>query len=151
MKRTLVLLLLGLAVGTGSYRLQLHFRSTPESAALDHHLAWMKAELNVSDEQLARLRELHEASEPQMRLLASKVIQLQGELAAFEQTRRAAGEVDFMELGRFVEIRRNVYQECLVSTRQLVVASAALMTPAQRRHYLALVAPSMAAEVSPPM
>ena len=50
MKRTLILLLLGLAVGTGSYRLQLHFRATPESAALDHHLAWMKAELNVSDE-----------------------------------------------------------------------------------------------------
>jgi len=149
MKRTLILLIMGLAVGTGSYSLQLHFRERPESGALDSHLAWMKAELNVSDDQLVRLRELHEASEPQMRLLASKVVQLQAELAAFEETRRAAGAVDYLELGRFVEIRRNVYQECLVSTRQLVVASAALMTPAQRRHYLALVAPTIASGAAP--
>jgi len=147
-KRTFVMLLLGTAVGAGAYFGHLHLRAPAGDGALDHHLAWMQSELQVSDEQLARLRALHEATEPQLRLLAAQVVQLQDELAGFEQNRRAQAEVDFLALGRVIETRRNVYQECLDATRRLVLASANLMTPEQRRQYLARVAPTLATEAA---
>lgn len=151
MRRTVVMLALGAAVGVGTYFGHLHFRAPAGDRTLDHHLAWMQSELHVSDEQLVRLRALHEATEPQLRLLAAQVVQLQDELAGFEQSRRARAEVDFLALGRVIETRRNVYQECLDATRRLVLASADLMTPEQRRQYLARVAPTLAAESAKPL
>ena len=38
-----------------------------------------------------------------------------------------------------METRRNINRQCQESTRQLVLASAGLMTPQQRTHYLGLV------------
>jgi hypothetical protein len=47
--------------------------------------------------------------------------------------------VDFLEFARFVESRRTLNRECLDSTRQLVLASAEVMTPNQRQLYIRLV------------
>jgi len=65
---------------------------------------------------------------------------MQGEFAAFENTRRSADRVDFIEFAQFVENRRNVNRECLDSTHQLVMAAAGEMTPGQRQHYFGIVA-----------
>ncbi len=148
MMRTFSIVLLGAAVGVGAYFTDLQLRTPAGQTSLDHHLAWMQSELHVSDAQLARLRALHEATEPQLQLLAAQVVQLQDELAGFERNRRANADVDFLALGRLIETRRNVYQECLDATRRLVVASADLMTPEQRQQYLARVAPALAAEAA---
>jgi hypothetical protein len=100
----------------------------------------MKSELQLSDAQFARIRELHEASSPRLRALATQVTQMQAEFAAFENTRRATDRVDFIEFAQFVEARRNISRECLDSTRQLVLAAASEMNPRQREHYFGLVA-----------
>jgi hypothetical protein len=140
MNRTGLILLLGLAVGVGSHVLYFQTHRPAGLDSLDGQLVWMKSELNLSDAQFARIKELHEASSPRLRALAAEVSRMQAEFAAFENTRRTTDRVDFIEFAQFVETRRNINRECLESTRRLVLAAADVMTPEQRAHYLGLVA-----------
>lgn len=139
MKRTFFVLLLGLVVGVGTHAVYFQMHRPAGLDSLDSQLVWIKTELNLSDAQFARIRELHEASSPRLRALAADVARMQAEFTAFENTRRTSDEVDFIEFAQFVELRRNINRECLESTRQLVLATANVMTPEQRTQYLGLV------------
>jgi arginine/lysine/ornithine decarboxylase len=140
MNRALIGILTGLVVGLVSHSLyfQLHLPAGVDSQP--GQLAWMKEELKLSDEQFERIKELHDASSPRLRALAVDVARMQEEFAAFERSRQTSDQVDFIEFARFVETRRTINRECLESTRQLVLASASVMTPVQRVHYLGIVA-----------
>jgi hypothetical protein len=140
MNRGALVLIAGIAVGAATYALLLRLHQPYDPTSLDGQLAWMKSELHLSDGQYARIRELHEASGPRLRALASQVAMMQQELTAFERTRRASDRVDFVEFARFVEARRRVNRECIESTRELVRAAASAMTPGQREHYFGIVA-----------
>jgi hypothetical protein len=140
MKRGGLVLLLGIAVGVTAHLAYFRLHEPVGSDSLDRQLAWMKWELQLNDAQFARIRELHEASGPRLRALAAQVAQMQAQFAAFESTRRATDRVDFIEFARFVEARRSISQQCLDSTRQLVLAAANEMTPRQREQYLGIVA-----------
>ena len=139
MNRTFFILLLGLAVGTGVHLVYYRLHE-PNANSLDNQLAWMKTELNLNETQFNRIKELHRTSSPRLHALADQVAQLQTEFAAFEDMRRTSDRVDFLEFARFVEARRQVNRECLDSTRQLVLATAEVMTPRQRQHYIRLIA-----------
>ena len=139
MNRTLLILLLGLVIGTGTH-LAYYRLHEPTTDSLDSQLAWMKTELKLNDAQFSRIKELHQVSSPRLHALADQVAQLQTEFAAFEETRRTSDRVDFVEFARFVEARREINRECLDSTRQLVLATAEVMTPRQRQLYIRLVA-----------
>jgi hypothetical protein len=110
--------------------------------ALAGELAWIKSELHLSDAQFARIKELHQASSPRLRALAAQVDRMRAEFIGFENTRRTADRIDFLEFARFVELRRDIDRQCLESTRRLVLAAADEMTPGQREHYLGIVAPA---------
>ena len=140
MNRTFFILLLGLVVGLGTHAVYFQLHRPPGLESLDGQLSWIKDELNLNDAQFARIRELHEASSPRLRALAADVARMQAEFAAFENTRRTSDRVDFIEFAQFVETRRAINRQCLESTRQLVLASADVMNPAQRARYLGLVA-----------
>jgi hypothetical protein len=140
MRRGALILILGAAVGVATHVLFFRLHQPYDPGTLEGQLAWMRSELHLSDDQYARIRELHEASSPRLRALAAEVAQMQGEFAAFEETRRSSDRVDFIEFARFVEARRAVNRECLDSTRQLVMAAASEMTPGQREHYFGIVA-----------
>jgi hypothetical protein len=140
MKHPRLTLLLGLAIGLATHVVYFQLHRPPNPNTLDGQLAWMQAELHLTAPQFARIKELHEASSPRLRALAAQVAQMQSEFVAFEKTRRDTDRVDFIEFARFVEARRQVNRECLESTRRLVLASADVMTPQQRAHYLDLVA-----------
>jgi hypothetical protein len=142
MKRALVMLIVGISVGVGAHSVYFQLHRPAGLDSLEGQLSWMKAELNLSEAQFARIKELHEASSPRLRALAADVARMQAEFAAFENTRRTSDRVDFIEFAQFVETRRNINRQCLESTRQLVLASAGVMTPEQRVHYLGLVATS---------
>lgn len=142
MNRSIFVLLLGLGIGLGAHTIYFQMHRPAGMDSLDGQLAWMRDELKLSDVQYARIRELHEASSPRLRALAAEVARMQAEFAAFENTRKTDDRVDFIEFAQFVETRRNINRECLESTRQLVLASAGVMTPEQRMHYLGLVAPA---------
>lgn len=140
MKRTLLSLTLGLAVGLITHFAYFRLNEPAPTNTLEGQLAWMKTELQLTDAQFARIKELHQASSPRLRAMAVQVAALQVEFTAFEKTRRTNDQVDFLEFARFVDTRRHVSRECLDSTRQLVLASAEVMNPQQRQRYIQLVA-----------
>jgi hypothetical protein len=140
MRRSAWVLLLGLIVGSTAHLAYFRLHQPPSSETLDGQLGWMKSELDLSDTQFARIRELHQASSPRLRALATQVAQMQAEFAAFENTRRTADRVDFIEFAHFVEAQRTINRECLDSTRQLIMAAAGEMTPRQRERYFGIVA-----------
>ena len=139
MKRLLLTLVLGLAAGVGSHLAYYRYHEPTATDTLEGQLAWIKTELKLTDAQFARIKELHQASHPRLRAMAEQVAQMQTEFGEFERTRRATDRVDFLEFARFVESRRTLNRECLDSTRQLVLASAEVMTRDQRQHYIRLV------------
>jgi hypothetical protein len=140
MRRGALVLLLGLFVGVAAHMVYFRLHQPSDADTLDGQLGWMRYELGLSDAQFARIKELHQASSPRLRALATQVAQMQAEFAAFENTRRTADRVDFIEFAHFVEVRRTVNRECLDSTRRLVMAAANEMTPLQRERYFGIVA-----------
>jgi hypothetical protein len=140
MNRSFFILLLGLVVGVGTHTVYFHLKQPTHFDSLDGQLAWIKDELQLSDAQFVQIKELHVASSPRLRALATQVARMQEEFVAFENTRRSSDQVDFIEFAQFVETRRNINRECLESTRRLVLATAEVMTPEQRAHYLGIVA-----------
>ncbi|ACB75068.1 Spy/CpxP family protein refolding chaperone [Opitutus terrae] len=139
MNRSLLIILLGVAVGLGVHfgYYQLHRPASFDT--LEGQLAWMRTELKLTEPQFAQIKELHEASSPRLRALAVEVARMRAEFEAFEHQRLTSDHVDFIEFAQFVEARRNINRECLESTRRLVMATADVMTPEQRAQYLGIV------------
>ena len=146
MKRTLFVLVLGLAAGIGAHTGWLAaFRpADPRDPAVQ--LAWMKTHLNLNEVQAAQLRALHERTAPRLLALAAEVASMQTELEAFERARENEGRIDFLEFARFVAQRRQLDADCARSTEQLVAAASAFMTPDQREHYRRLIDPTLKAQ-----
>ena len=138
MKRALFILLGGLFCGALAHVGWFAAHRLPDANSLEAQLAWMKESLQLTPEQFARIKELHEQSSPRLQALAAQVAQMRSEFAAFERTRQTAGQIDFLEFARFVEHQRQVDRECLESTKQLVLAASEVMDPYQRERYLAL-------------
>lgn len=142
MNRSWIILLLGLAAGLVAHESWRNWRAPCASDELSCQLAWMRADLRLTDEQFARVVELHHQSSTQLQQLALDISRMQEEFDAFEQARRAEGRVDFLEFARFVEERRQVEAAVDTSARSLIAATADVMSPQQRLRYLALVAPA---------
>ena len=140
MNRVLLVLVLGLTAGLGTHLAYYRYHEPAPTDTLEGQLAWMKTELKLSNRQFTRIKELHQASHPRLRAMAAQVAHMQSEFVEFEKARRTTDRVDFLEFARFVESRRSLNRECLDSTRQLVLASAEVMTPDQRQQYIRLVA-----------
>lgn len=139
MKRSLIVILIGLAVGTASHFTYMRYREPVGTGSIEGQLAWMRTELRLSDTQFARIKELHEASHPRLRAMTAQLALMRAEFAEFERARRTTDRVDFVEFARFVETRREFNRQCADSTRRLVLASAEVMNPEQRERYLQLV------------
>ncbi|HVT72068.1 MAG TPA: Spy/CpxP family protein refolding chaperone [Lacunisphaera sp.] len=139
MKRTILTVTLGVAVGLAVHFAYFRLHEPAAIDTLDGQLAWMKSELKLTDQQFARIKEVHQASGPKLRAISAQLAQMQAEFQDFEKARRANDRVDFLEFARFVEARRAVRRASLDSTRQLVMAAAEVMNPEQRQRYLQLV------------
>ena len=94
MKRTLLVLFLGLTVGAAAHFIYFGLHQ-PKGDSLDNQLAWMKSELKLSDAQYDRIRELHQASSPRLRALATQVAQMQA-IKRPEQPADLIGTVSFL-------------------------------------------------------
>lgn len=140
MRRILAITFLGLLCGTVGHFACLYLQLPGKSnEGLDAQLAWIRRDLQLTPEQYARIKALHEQSSPHLMILASRVARLRDEFAAFERQRKTTGEIDFLEFAQFVDERRRIDRECLLSTRQLVDASADILTAPQRERYLTLL------------
>jgi hypothetical protein len=142
MKHILLVAGLGLASAVGTQVAWFRFHHPCGGTELECQLVWMKTELQLTDAQFDRIKAIHAASSPRLLALAAQVAQMRDEYAAFERERTTVGQVDFVEFARFVEHRRSIDQECLLSTRELVAATCEVMDPAQRARYLHLLTPA---------
>ncbi|MBA4136227.1 MAG: hypothetical protein C0518_02790 [Opitutus sp.] len=111
-------------------------------------VAWMQGDLNLSPEQTARIRALHDASGPQLRALAGQATALRRELETFEATRRHEGRVDFLAFARFVDDWRRIDRLHAATTRELIAATAGELDAEQRARYLARLNPGPARSVN---
>ena len=143
MKRVLLVLSLGLACGMLAHVAWFGAHRPRLGADLDSQLAWMQQTLQLTPEQFARIKALHEQSSPRLLALAGQVARMRGEFAAFERERQTKGQIDFLDFARFVEQRRTVDRECAESTRRLIVAASEVMNPQQREAYLAFLDPAL--------
>jgi hypothetical protein len=116
---------------------------TRKSENLDALLAWMKTDLQLTDQQLARIRNVHEQLSPHLLTLATQVSQMQRAFTEFEHERKSEGQIDFLEFARYVEQRRRLDRECTESTRKLIAEASDVMTPQQRQQYLQLLDPAL--------
>jgi predicted nucleotidyltransferase component of viral defense system len=145
MKRTLLIVLLGLTGGLLVHVGWFISQQPCRANGLDCQLEWMKTELKLSDEQFARIKSIHEQSSPRLLALAAQVARMRDEYDAFEHERTTSGQIDFLEFAHFVEQRRAVDRECLTSTQRLVADAARVMTAQQRKQYLGLLSPVLQA------
>jgi len=145
MKRTFLIVFLGLAAGVLAHVGWFISQQPCRANGLDCQLQWMKTELKLSNEQFARIKAIHEESSPRLLALAAQVSRMREEYDAFEHERTTAGQVDFLEFAHFVEQRRAVNRECLTSTQRLVADASRIMTVQQREHYLGLLGPVLQA------
>ena len=143
MKRTILVLSLGLAAGAAAHVAWFAAHRPAPTDTLENQLAWMQSDLGLEPEQFARIKHLHEQIEPRLIELAAEVERLRGEFAAFERERMEAGEVDFLKVARAADQRRSLGRECDASTTKLVAEAAQLMTPEQRKRYLEILAPAL--------
>jgi hypothetical protein len=145
MKRMLLVILAGVSAGLLAHFGWFGAHRPARGDNLDAQLGWMQESLQLSPEQFARIKALHEQSSPRLMALANQVGRMQAEFAAFEKERQTIGQIDFLEFARFVEHRRAVDRECAESTRGLILATSAVMNPQQRERYLALLDPALKA------
>ena len=143
MKRTALILSLGLGVGVAGHVAWFSTHRPTVTDSLDTQLAWMRSDLGLEPDQFARIKKLHEQLEPRLLQLAAEVDRLRAEFAAFEDQRMEAGEVDFLKVARAASERRTLGRECGASTAQLVDEATRMMTPEQRKRYLEILAPAL--------
>jgi len=143
MKRTSLILALGLGAGVAGHVVWFNTQQAAPVGSLDTQLAWMQTDLGLQPDQFARIKALHERLEPRLLQLSAEVERLRAEFASFERARVEAGEVDFLEVARAAAESRSLGRECDASTTQLVSEATREMTPEQRKRYLEILAPAL--------
>ncbi|HEY3757773.1 MAG TPA: hypothetical protein VGL42_16585 [Opitutaceae bacterium] len=143
MKRSFIVLVAGLAAGGlahfGWYAARAN--RLPDTGGLEVQMAWMKEELNLSDQQFSEIKTIHEESSPRLLALSAQVARMRAEYAAFEHERATTGQINFIEFAQFVSQRRKVDLECFHWTQRLAVETSRSLTAIQQEHYRKLLAP----------
>lgn len=102
-------------------------------------MEWLKSELDLSEEQYARVIRLHGDRESEIRVLSRKVRDLELMLAELEAERVTQGYVDYLEMGRYVETKRKLDEACAKSTSELIASVGDVMNVDQRKRYFSIV------------
>jgi hypothetical protein len=140
MKSAFWIVLLGLLTGIAAHVGWYHWRRPPTVS--NDIVAWMKTDLELTDAQLARIRELHDRTGPQLREFAAEAARMRAEFETFERVRRTEGRVDFLAFARCLETWRRIDRDWSDVTRELVAATAGELTPDQRARYLTRLTPA---------
>jgi hypothetical protein len=141
MKRAVLITLCGIAAGLAAHAGWFALRRPPSD--LETQLAWMNSVLQLSPDQFARFKAVHEEASSQLVGLATELQRIGAESAAFERRREETGEVDFLAFARLVEHQRAVDRDRDATARRLIETAVSVMTPEQRQRYLALIAPAL--------
>jgi capsule polysaccharide export protein KpsE/RkpR len=145
MRHVALVMLLGILAGMLAHVLWFSARRPADVDSVGSALAWLQEDLQLTQEQFARVRAIHEQSSPQLQQLAHEAARMRREFDAFERRRQTVGEIDFLAFADFVASQRHFDRLCAESTRRLIAAAAEEMNPGQRSRYLDRLDPALRA------
>ena len=146
MSRTILVCVIGMFAAVAAHYGWYELRRPSNAEGTAAVLAWLKEDLDLTPEQFAHIKALHERSDPRMRQLAEQASEMRTELEAFENRRRQDSSIDFLAFAQFIEQRREFQRICTDSTRRFLTAAASEMTPGQRARYLERFEPAIEAQ-----
>ncbi|WP_309023656.1 hypothetical protein [Pelagicoccus sp. SDUM812002] len=102
-------------------------------------MEWLRSELDLSEEQFARITRLHGDREREIRTLSRKVRDLELLLAELEAERVTNGYVDYLEIRNYLKAKRKLDEACVKSTSDLIASVGDVMNVDQRKRYFSIV------------
>ncbi|MDQ8186519.1 hypothetical protein QEH53_13030 [Pelagicoccus sp. SDUM812002] len=109
------------------------------SADAECEMEWLRSELDLSEEQFARITRLHGDREREIRTLSRKVRDLELLLAELEAERVTNGYVDYLEIRNYLKAKRKLDEACVKSTSDLIASVGDVMNVDQRKRYFSIV------------
>lgn len=102
-------------------------------------MEWLRGELDLSEEQYARILQVHDQRTAEIRSLSKRVRELELLLAELESDRVREGYVDFLQIRDYLEVKRKLDEACEKSTSDLIVSVGSFMDLEQRKRYFSIV------------
>ena len=140
MKRGLLIILLALAAGgTAFWVTRTHRQASHQQVLLDSmpELAWLKGDLNLSDEQFAKAIALHTGYRPQCVAMCAHIAEARAKMESLARGSRRMTP----ELAAAISEHARVQAECRQKMLEHLYQTAALMDEKQAARYLAKVLP----------
>lgn len=137
MKRALIILLAGLALGTATYFLCFRMATQPmrQVASVENELAWLAMEFRLTPEQTLQVKALHSAYEPRCMEMCRKIAENNVQL-----DRLIAAKREFTpEMDRLLRDSAEIQIECRRDMLTHIYAVAAVMPPEQGERYIGLL------------
>jgi hypothetical protein len=133
MKKPLVIIFSGLVLAACAYAGLFLARTVPSHAEATSELLWLKKEFSLTDQEFARIRELHEAYLPDCAKMCARIAVANHEL---ENLVLSTNEVTPEITKKLSEIG-NIRQECQARMLKHFYVVSRAMPEAQGRRYLA--------------
>lgn len=140
MWKSIAVLLVGLVSGVAAHLGYFNaYAPTCVTSETECEMEWLRTELDLSEEQFARVTRLHGESEKQIRTLSRRVRELEMTLAELEAERVTKGYVDYLEIRNYMEAKRKLDEACVKSTSDLIASVGDVMNTDQRKRYFSIV------------
>ncbi|EDY82179.1 hypothetical protein VDG1235_1799 [Verrucomicrobiia bacterium DG1235] len=140
MWKSIVVLSIGLVSGAAAHLGYFNaYAPACFSADAECEMEWLRAELDLSEEQYVSITRLHGNSAAQIRSLSRKVRDLELLLAELEAERVTEGYVDYLEIRNYMEVKRKLDEACMKSTSDLIASVGDVMNMDQRKRYFSIV------------
>src|SRR5688572_24230122 len=133
MKKPLVIMTTGLLLAVAAYTGLFLARTAPRHAEAPSELLWLRQEFSLSDQEFARIRELHEGYLPDCARMCARIAAANREL---ERLVLSTNEVT-PEISKKLSEIGNIRQECQARMLKHFYAVSRAMPEEQGRRYLA--------------
>lgn len=141
MKKGLLIFMVAVAAGIAAFGLTRMTRQAEHSAVLLDsmpELAWLRGELNLTDEQFARASELHAAYRPQCVDMCRRISEARAKLESLARDSREMSP----QLAEAIQNHARVRAECRQKMLEHLYQTAGLMNERQAARYLEVVLPA---------
>ncbi len=140
MKRPVIILIIAIVAGLVSYSITRTQHASADGTLLDGlpELAWLRTELDLSDEQFAKVAELHAAYRPVCGEMCRRIEESRARLESVALKNRTTDA----ELQQAIADYERVRGECKTKMLEHLYQTAALMSEEQAMRYLKTVLPA---------
>lgn len=140
MKKPFLIILLLLLAGAAAFCLTHSFRTAEPKAALLNkmpELAWVRSELKLTDEQFAKVSELHAAYRPKCEEMCRRILEAHRKLDSLA----AKDSVVTEEMRAAIREHANIHAECQEAMLKHLYQTADLLDSQQAAKYLETMLP----------